>query len=325
MASGRVPNTQRIFGPAIAARDCSRMRRTDPCGCGVRPDPTSSARPPPRCPTLADVLSPEFRDLFPDAEPIFVVGAARSGTTIVGNGLRFGAGIPGNREGFVYTTAYLMLATLDERWQQIGPGIQHMADEDRSDPRRERASSRFDFDALRRDVLRHFHAIAPPNGERVWVDRTPDIYMVHATPILASAYPRGRWIWVQRNGIEVLDSRRRTHPEMTFEAGCRDWAMVIRDWQRARKLVAERCLEIDQRDVAADGPATAARIAAFLGLGEDAAAGIAEVFGRDRPGRTTTRDYRSALRLEDTDWSEDERAMFRTICADAMAAAGYAL
>ena len=49
------------------------------------------------------------------------------------------------------------------------------------------------------------------------------------------------------------------------------------------------------------------------------------MFGRDRPGRTTTRDYRSALRLEDTDWSEDERAMFRTICADAMAAAGYAL
>ncbi|MDA0935254.1 MAG: hypothetical protein O3C51_17560, partial [Planctomycetota bacterium] len=83
---------------------------------------------------MADVLAPEFRDLFPDAEPIFVVGAARSGTTIVGNGLRFGAGIPGNREGFVYTTAYLMLATLDERWQQIGPGIQHMADEDRGDP-----------------------------------------------------------------------------------------------------------------------------------------------------------------------------------------------
>jgi len=274
---------------------------------------------------LADVLAPEFRDLFPDAEPIFVVGAARSGTTIVGNGLRFGAGIPGNREGFVYTTAYLMLATLDERWQQIGPGIQHMADEDRGDPRRERASSRFDFDALRRDVLRHFHAIAPPNGERVWVDKTPDIYMVHATPILASAYPRGRWIWVQRNGIEVLDSRRRTHPEMTFEAGCRDWAMVVGDWQRARKLVAGRCLEIDQREVATDGTGTAERIAEFLGLGAEAAAGIAEVFGRDRPGRTTTRDYRSALGLEDTDWSEEERAMFRTICGNAMAAAGYAL
>jgi hypothetical protein len=276
-------------------------------------------------PTLADVLAPEFRDLFPDAEPIFVVGAARSGTTIVGNGLRFGAGIPGNREGFVYTTAYLMLATLHERWQQIGPGIQHMADEDRGDPRRERASSRFDFDALRRDVLRHFHAIAPPQGERVWVDKTPDIYMIHATPILAAAYPRGRWIWVQRNGIEVLDSRRRTHPEMTFEEGCHDWAMVIRDWQRARTLVSERCLEIDQRDVATSGPETAGRIAAFLGLDERAAEGLAEVFGRDRPGRTTTRDYRNALRLEDTDWTEAERQLFRAICAEAMATAGYPL
>jgi hypothetical protein len=268
---------------------------------------------------------PTYQDLFPEAEPIFVLGAARSGTSIACEALRYGAGLPGKREGFLFSTAYLLMSHLDGLWQRIGPGLEHFADEERGVRDRERALARFEFGAFLRHCLRHFHELSAPAGERVWVDKTPDIYMVHATPILAAAYPRGRWVFMQRNGIEVLDSRRRTHPEMTFEEGCRDWAMVIADWHRARTLLAGRFLEIDQREVALQGPATAARLAAFLGLDAAQQAGIAAVFATHRPGRTTTRGYAEVLTLATAPWPDEQKATFRALCGDAMRAAGYEL
>lgn len=266
-----------------------------------------------------------FEGMFPESEPVFVLGAARSGTTIVGDALRFGARIPGCREGFLYSTAYLLMTHLDARWQVIGPGLEHFAAEDRGDPQRERALARFEFGELLRTMLRHFHALAAPRGERIWLDKTPDIYMVHATPILAAAYPRGRWVFMKRNGIEVLDSRRRTHPEMTFEAGCRDWALVMQDWLRARGHVEGRFLEIDQREVATEPGAVAQRLATFLRLDDARRGGIAGVFAAERPGRTTTRDYAEVLTLEAARWSAAEKATFRGTCAAAMQAWGYPL
>lgn len=266
-----------------------------------------------------------FADMFPDFEPIFVLGAARSGTTIVGDALRFGAEIPGCRESFLFSTAYLLMTHLEARWKVIGPGLEHFANEDRGDPRRERALSRFDFDEFLRWQLLHFHGLSVPHGERRWVDKTPDIYMVHVTPILAAAYPRGRWIFMKRNGVEVLDSRRRSHPEMTFEEACRDWATVMADWQRARAYVEGRVLEIDQREVGTDAGGTAKRITAFLGLDDEPRKRIAGVFTAERPGRTTTRTYDEVLTLDAADWTDAEKETFRRVCGDAMRAFGYAV
>lgn len=279
-----------------------------------------------RCATIADVtvsLDANFAGMFPDARPIFVLGAARSGTSIVCDGLRFGAGIPGTREGFLFSTAYLLMTNVDALWQRIGPGLQYFADEDRGDPKRERALSRFDFHSYQRHCLRHFHELSTPNGERVWIDKTPDIYMVHAVTMLGAAYPQARWVWVQRNGIEVLDSRRRTHPEMTFTEGCRDWATVVNDWHRVRPLIADRWLEVDQRAVATHGPQTAAQLARFLGLDAKQQDGIAETFATHRPGKTMKRSFEQTLTLDNAEWPDDEKATFREICAGAMSQAGY--
>lgn len=274
--------------------------------------------------TVTLTLNENYRDLFPDACPIFVLGAARSGTSIVGDALRFGAGIPGTREGFLFSTAYLLITNIDALWQKIGPPLQYFADEDRGDAKRERALSRFDFHEYQRHCLRHFHQLASRDGQ-TWIDKTPDIYMVHAVPILAAAYPKARWIWVQRNGIEVLDSRRRTHPEMTFAEGCNDWAQVVTDWHRVRGLLGDRWIQVDQREVVNDPEAAAARQQEFLGLDEEQRSGIVETYRTKRPGKTMQRDLTAVLTLASAEWPDEQKVQFREICAEAMQAAGYSL
>jgi len=273
---------------------------------------------------MKETLEAKVAGMFPDARPIFVVGAARSGTSIVGDSLRFGAGIPGTREGFLYSTAYLLLAHLDQVWGHIGPGLDHFANEDRGDPKRERALARFDFRGMQASMLRHFHELSS-QGEQVWLDKTPDVYMVHASPILASMYPKARWVWVQRNGVEVLDSRRRTHPEMTFAEGCNDWATVVTDWFRASKSFEGRWITVDQRDVAVARDAVARRLAEFLELDETQRAGIVRTFATHQPGRTTTRSFADVLTLSGADWPDEQKATFRERCAQAMELAGYAM
>ncbi len=271
---------------------------------------------------MSESLEQEVAGMFPDARPIFVVGAARSGTSIVGDALRFGAEIPGTREGFLYSTAYLLLTHLDQVWSRIGPGLDYFAAEDRGDPVRERAIARFDFRALQADVLRHFHQLSS-QGEQVWLDKTPDVYMVHVSPILAAMYPQARWVWVQRNGVEVLDSRRRTHPEMTFAEGCDDWAGVVRDWYRASRAFEGRWIAVDQRDVAVSGPEVAARLATFLGLDAAQQRGVAQTFATHRPGKTMQRSFGDVLTLDRVDWPEEQKQTFRARCREAMELAGY--
>lgn len=271
---------------------------------------------------VSESLGHRVKGMFPDARPIFVVGAARSGTSIVCDALRFGAQIPGTREGFLYSNAYLLLTYLDQAWSQIGPGLSDFAAKDRGDPVRERAIARFDFRALQADLLRHFHQLSS-QGEQVWLDKTPDIYMVHVSPILAAMYPQARWVWVQRNGVEVLDSRRRTHPEMTFAEGCDDWASVVRDWYRASGAFEGRWITVDQREVAVSGPKVAARLASFLVLDDAQQRGIAKTFATHQPGKTMGRRFDEVLTLDRADWPEEQKQTFRARCREAMALAGY--
>ncbi len=264
-----------------------------------------------------------YRGMFPEHEPVFVLGAARSGTSIVCDGLRFGAGIPGCREGYVYSTAYLVMTHLEARWQEIGPGLEHLAGVDAEDADYKRALSRFDVDDLLRHVLRFFHDLSVEGDARMWVDKTPDLYMVHATPILCRAYPRARFVFVRRNGLDVLDSRRRTHPEMSFEEGCADWVSVMTDWSRARALVEGRYLEVDQRDVALRGAEESRRLGEFLELDAGQVQGMTDHFSRERPGRTSKRSYSEELRLDSVDWKDEERTAFERMCLPTMELYGY--
>src|SRR5690606_5546766 len=143
----------------------------------------------------------------------------------------------------------LLMTALDRYWREIGPPLERLAQDGRGDPDTERSLAAFALDGLLRDVLRHFHALATAHGEERWVDKTPDVYMVHATPILAQAYPRARFVFCRRSGVDVIDSRRRTHPEMTFAENCADWARILSDWQLARQHVEGRFVEVDQHDV----------------------------------------------------------------------------
>lgn len=264
-----------------------------------------------------------FGGLFPDHRPIFVLGPARSGTTIVGDALRLGAGIPGFHEGFLFTTAYQFLSALDERWDLIGPAIEHFGRDGAESESSRRALSRFDYDTFRAHVLRHFHELSTAGGEITWVAKTPDILMVHAVPMLAAAYPGARFVFVRRHGIDVIASRLRTHPEMTFTESCRDWAAIMLDWRSVRRFLGGRSFDVEQHEIARAPHTVAATLGRWLEFDEEQSEGIARVFTTRFPARTSARDLATPTLLSDTGWSVEQAEAFRIECGAAMDAYGY--
>jgi hypothetical protein len=264
-----------------------------------------------------------FGGLFPESRPIFVLGPARSGTSALGEALRLGANLPGFHEGFLFSTAYLLLTALEDRWDRIGPGVEHFRRDGADSDESRRSLVRFSFDDLRRAFLTWFHELSTADGERVWVDKTPDIYMVHALPMLIAAYPRGRVLFVRRHGVRVIDSRTRTHPEMTFEQNCRDWARVMVDWLAVRSHVGERAMEVEQADLVQQPDAVGETVAEFLALSSEQAKGIARVLKTRHPGQTVREGAPLAPGLADVDWSTEQRGVFARVCGPVMQQYGY--
>ena len=58
--------------------------------------------------------------LYPDVRPIFVLGSYSSGTTILCDAIRRGAGIPGYGEGWLHPVAYTLINRLPEMWHELG-------------------------------------------------------------------------------------------------------------------------------------------------------------------------------------------------------------
>lgn len=264
-----------------------------------------------------------FGGLFPESRPIFVVGPARSGTSALGEALRLGAGLAGFHEGFLFSTAYLLLTALEERWDRIGPGVEHFRKDGAESAESRRSLVRFSFDELRRTFLTWFHDLSTAEGESVWVDKTPDVYMVHALPMLIAAYPRGRVLFVRRHGVRVIDSRTRTHPEMTFEQNCVDWTRVMADWLAVRSHIGERGMEVEQADLVRRPDAVGDSLAEFLALSADQALGIARVLKTRHPGQTIRQGAPLAPALTDVDWSDEQRGVFARVCGPVMQRYGY--
>jgi len=263
-----------------------------------------------------------FDDLFPEREPVFVLGAARSGTSIVADMLRLGAGLPGSWEGHLFHVAYLLLGEVERLWGTVGPPFEHFARDRRPDRDPERAVALFDVDELKRDVLRHFDGLCLQAYGPRWLDKTPERHMLHACPMLMGAYPAARFLFVHRNGIRVVESRQITHPEMSFAEACADWAGITRDWLTHRRRLGSRFLPLAYEEVVAEPEATCRAIAGHVGLSEDDVPAMLDVMAT-RNISPTSDDPSAPRRLSDTAWSADQRKVFRSICGEAMTGLGY--
>lgn len=239
---------------------------------------------------------------------VFILGPARSGTSITYHAMREVFGLPGDGEGHVMP---IFQRVIHEYYKY---SMEFRGAKGVSARRLDTATFRshiYDF------IRNTYFSIYPQRG---WVDKTPGSEALVGAELILSAFPTAKIILTTRTGVEVVQSFRRKFSR-SFEDACRVWS----DCMRAAQMVRDRgfpILEIDQYDLTNEPDIAASRIAGYLGRPEREA-DLARFFSDRRVEKSSTHDWTRRQTLADVDWSDDEKELFRSLCGDWMARLGY--
>lgn len=251
------------------------------------------------------------------SKPIFVLGAARSGTTALALGLRRALQGPVEfQESHVFPLLDKMMTLVADYYDGFPEGYL--------------GNGKIMLDAFSREKLeehiRTFFidtAHATFEGTPVWVDKTPGDDMIRIAPFLAEIYPHAKFIFIRRRAIELILSRKRKFEETSHEDSCRVWHTTMQRWCNVRRRLGARAMEIDQRSMALEPARTAEQVGAFLGFQGEQIARLADSWNRQRPQMTQRPMDNKSIDLDETPWSTEERNQCRTICGPMMERFGY--
>jgi hypothetical protein len=170
--------------------------------------------------------------------PVFVLGAARSGTSAIAQALVATTRYVGHEEGHLLDLTSAMV-------QLVAHHYQDRAEEwrDRQNTMIAAVSAEF-FEAGIRHIFVELARTLFPAGW--WLDKTPRPAMIIAAPILRRIWPEARFIFMKRRGIENIISRMTKFPALSFEDHCRDWRAAMESWVAIRDALAGAAIEIDQ-------------------------------------------------------------------------------
>ena len=146
--------------------------------------------------------------------------------------------------------------------------------------------------------------------------------MVAVAPLLASVWPRARFIFLRRRGAENIVSRLSRFPGTSFRAHCRDGAEAMQGWRAVRETLGSAALEFDQLELAEAPVRSAERVAALFDLPADATTRLSHALANERPERTAAR-FPARLDVGEAGWSQAQIDYFNRTCAPMMAAYGY--
>ena len=205
--------------------------------------------------------------------PFFVVGAARSGTTLLRVMLERhpSVAIPpeshfiprlwdqrrryGEDGRLERSPEFLRDLAADARYRSWDLPIQAVRD----------ALGPLERPTLADGIAAAFRAYAGARGKPSWGDKTPKY--VDSMPLLASLFPAARFVHVVRDGrdvaLSVLDMER-LHAHAATPA--RVWARQVHDGRAAGRALGEaRYLELRYEDLLEDQPGELRRVCGFLG------------------------------------------------------------
>lgn len=242
---------------------------------------------------------------------VFIIGPARSGTSITYMAMREIFGLPGTGESHVVPLFDQLLRTFEGHVAKFA-GTQMLASRLRFEP----------FQDTVLDMLRGFYAEAYPAGS--FVDKTPG--PPAGVRLIRQLFPEARILLTRRTGIEVVSSHRAKFAAQ-FELACRLWARAAADTLALREQpedIVSAVLEQDQFDLTNHAERSAEQIATHLGQ-PDKAGALARFFLERRVQQSSNHAWDKRLTLADTGWSDSEQAVFTRECGPMMRAMGYPL
>lgn len=243
----------------------------------------------------------------PDGPKVFVLGSARSGTSILYLALHRVFGLSGPGESHVFP---IFVRILHEFWQYREGLVA------RDVKNKKLLAYRLDPKLFRAHLalfIRSFYAAQFPTG--AWVDKTPGAEAILATSMIMEAFPSAKIIATKRTGVEVVRSFS-TKFASGLEEACNAWAASMAALHQASAKFPG-ILVVDQYDIANSPAETAERIASYIGIPEKSAA-LAEFFTGTEFDRSSTRSWQTRMTLADVDWGERGKRTFERICGSMM-------
>lgn len=267
-------------------------------------------------------------------DPVFVIGAPRSGTTALGKAL-------GRHSRFYAGDETLFLVDLFGNGRAEAVFERWAGRPSSSWLRREQVSREQFLAALGLGINALF--TAGSDGRR-WVDHTPSNTLIAET--LAGLFPGAAFLHIIRDGREVVQSminvartlpgdraeqmqQAQFLPDWTrdFRAACGTWRSHVRQAEDFRRGHPDRCLVVRHAAIEENPAATIAAVLGFLDAPfEDRPVAF---LTRHRfnssfvpPGGCRAADYRRPDPIGT--WTDDEKAIFTEVCGDDMEAFGLA-
>jgi hypothetical protein len=155
-----------------------------------------------------------------------------------------------------------------------------------------------------------------------WVDKTPGGWVVDAVPVLASALPDARFVFVKRRGLETIRSARLRFQQVPFEELCLWWTQLHHRWLEVKPAVVGRCIEVEQRDMVESPSKVAGNLGQLLEFSPTQINRVAEDLRTHFPEKTPDLNY-APLSLDDIGWTPAEVSAFKRICGSMMERLGY--
>lgn len=272
--------------------------------------PDSSSAPP----------APRKLGTFPmpavDSEhrPVFVLGAARSGTSAIAQGLLTCGEYQGFGEGHFLWMLQRFLETIRSFYAFNGEDAL---------PDRFTMLSHAPYTYMTSAVRAAFVAAATEMfPTRKWIDKTPRPQMIEASRLMQEMWPNARFVFMKRRGLENVLSRLRKFPQISFSEHCHDWSNSMQAWLTVRDLLRPAALEIEQLALAQAPARVATELGRFLEMPQQAVTRLARSFTEDFPERTSD-IHAPRIHIAKLGWSVAQITEFRSICGPMMAGFGY--
>lgn len=247
-------------------------------------------------------------------QPIFIIGSGRSGTSALTGAINSCAGVEGYLEGHFFPLLSFLMTNLDNFYKskhQLLDDNRHMiADIDR--------------EQVKEQIFEIFRTMGESMHEGdVWLDKSPDSAMIQAAPYLVEIWPKSRFIFAKRRGIENIISRLKKFPNVSFEKHCIEWSKTMEAWLEVKDQISQNSIEIEQREMALQPTDTAQKIGYFLQFNEEVVEKLAHSFSTQRPQSTGGTENPKALAIQETGWSDEQIEIFRKHCSEVSEKLGY--
>jgi len=246
--------------------------------------------------------------------PIFILGAARSGTSAVARALLDTNEYVGFEEGHLIEILAPLFVAVNDFYRLKG---------DDATPERNTMLSCVPQKYIQSAIKNLIGNLTLElNCKPKWIEKTPNSNMIHLAPIIKSIWPKAKFIFLKRRAIENLASRRRKFKDVKILQHFEEWAECMRAWTLTRHQLGGAAIEVEQLYIKRDPLRVSAVLSQFLQLEAVPAQLLTQSLQTEFPQRTSGLDQPLST-IDDLRLNFDERKMFDVICGAMMSEFHY--